>query len=73
MKTLWIKGRGDEMLELMNMAILEVNARRRVERIAEDMRDARRVTAEIPAVEAPSAGRPRPMRVPAPRESLSEA
>ncbi len=61
------------MLELMNMAILEVNARRRVERIADDMRDARRVAADIPAVEAPSAGESRPMQVPARRESLSEA
>jgi len=31
-----------EMLEFMNMAILEVNARRRVELISETMRDARR-------------------------------
>lgn len=61
------------MLELMNTAILEVNARRRVERIAEDMRDARRVAAEVPAVEQPSAGGTRPMQAPARRESLSEA
>ncbi len=29
------------MMELMNMAVLEVNARRRVEVIAREMRDAR--------------------------------
>lgn len=37
------------MIELMNMALLEVNARRRVEVIADEMRDARRHDLEVAA------------------------
>lgn len=61
------------MLELMNMAILEVNAQRRVERIAADMRDARHVVVSDGPDDGPRNEAPRPAPVHLRGEPLTEA
>lgn len=66
------------MIELMNIAILEANARRRVEVIADDMRDARRHELEMTArADARAQAAPAPAayvgRLAGMREPLTEA